>query len=1295
MRNSFYSTISILLMLLFNLSSHAFENGQVVRLIRGGKSLMTENSSLDASKNAVLWTETNTHSQRWVLEDTGKGTFYLKNVYSEQYLGGVSSAGSNAIVGQIAKSAASSRGTWELVPVEGKSNTYYVFINTARRYALSSVADIKDGTGVKLLTVSTADPALLEWEIAADDNIEPRGFSAAMRDDMMNKFKGLHYKKQATGYSIDNGGWWGDAEMFETVLDALETTGDQQYATMFENLYTNFIARNQSTWYKQGVSGYNEYNDDIAWMCIACVRGYLLTGTTKYLTTARNNFNGMFQRADCYGNDLLQWKHNSGKGTNACINGPASVCACYLAIATADMSYYEKAKKTYLANRNQLYEFSNGQFTGKVWDSYDQEKMTYNYWASTYNQGTCLGAAIMLYNYYGDEMYKKDADAIVNWSKKDLADNHGIIKVCQTVRGDLCGFKGILMRYIRMYAAELGHPENYEWLEKNAYHAWNNRNSGGITSSAWLVKSEEDFKHQEGTELKAFEAFGNSTCLSAAFNAHLGVVENRNAYERMEAEQFNFNRNTPITAKGTDDDGMPMAGIMKNNSYIGYRNVDFGNKAASHIDLRAFLYRATTKVNVYIDAPDDKSGTLLCTITSADGAGINLWDTYHKALDFPVQGKHKLYFVVTGTTSANLACLNWFQFSSVNTIFGDITNNGGKLTTSFSSTENLTALTDDDVTTGMTSTLGTGEAWVQYQSPSPVKLQGYTLHSGMTNDNPVSWKLLASNDGNTWVVLHEQVDTTIVVSSQRFHYDMEPSETYSYFRLQFKVAEGNSALALSEWQLLGRCITDFDITADGGTITEGLESLIDHEGQTNVSTPVTAVYKSLGNYLLTSYSITCNDTNTPASWTLEGSVNGSTWKAVDAQTNVEFPYVGSTVVINVTNASPYIYYRLKVTSEGTAISQWQLYGDLSFGEFYADVTAISTVTSCDGSDASALLDDNGKTSSTIQGDSLYWVLDCPLPVRAVGYSLLPGSDPELDPIEITLKGVEEDGTVTVISTRTLTFAARGSRATYSLSSLKLFKQFLLVVNSTKSPANKASLGSLEIYGTVILTDDDTHLVNPVSVSASQEAYSSTEGIDRINDMNRTTRYRADFNEPISIAYNFAVPACINTYAITASKDNAPCDPTDWVLEGSNDGENWEILDTRNGELFSSRYATQFYGLDSDVSFSNYRLTINAVNSGKQLMITELQLIHLSEEEVTPVVTTKEIMTDADISVCGGQLYVSTPSATTLRIYDAKGRMVFARPVAKGATVVQLPEARGMYVVIIQIGGQNKVLKVVK
>lgn len=1256
MSNNLRNLISFFLLYLFTgTAAFSFEDGQVVRLVRGGHSLIVENSSLDAGANALLWTETNTHSQRWMLLERSNGTFLLQNVYSQLYLGGISSAANKAVVGQIAKSNTTARGTWELVPIEGSEGKYNIFIGTARRYALSSATEISDGTGVTLLTASTADPAQIEWTIEVDDNVEPHGFSKNMRNDMMDKFKARHYKKQSSGYSIDNGGWWGDAEMFETILDAYETTGNQEYATMFENLYTNFIARNKSTWYQSGVSGYNEYNDDIAWMCIACVRAYLLTGTSKYLTTARTNFNGMFARADCYGNDLLQWKHNSGTGTNACINGPASVCACYLAIATADMSYYEKAKKTYLANRNRLYEFSNGQPTGKVWDSYDQGKNTYNYWASTYNQGTCLGAAVMLYDYYRDPMFKSDADAIIKWTVKDMVDSHGVIKVCQTVRGDLCGFKGILMRYIRRYAEDMNHPEYYEWLAQNAYHAWNNRNSAGITSSAWLTKAEENFQHKEGEEYKTFESFGNSTCLSAAFNAHLGVVDQHDAYQPVQAEHFNFIKNANVVDIGNTDDGTGMVSNMRNANNVGYRNVNFGTRYANKITIRANILRASARINVFVDAPDTKNGTLLCTISGADDdISLNTWGTYTRSLNIPVTGNHSIYLVAAGTSSINLLSVNWFQFDSEISVFGDMTNNGGILTSSLNITEGiLPNLVDDDLLTGFTGTADdASDVYVQYHSTAPIMLQGYSVCAGLETNDPVGWTLQASNDGTNWTNLHSQTDLNFAVRAQQIRFSVDVPIPYIYYRLSFTLPEGANKLSLSEWQLLGRSICDSDITADGGSITEGLEALIDHQGETVTVAPFTAVYKSEGNYSVTSYAVTATTGKAPTAWTLEGSTNGTSWKVIDQRSDIQFPYSGSTYVCGVENVPAYQYYRLKVQEEGAEVAQWQLYGGYDYGTFYADITSFPIICAGNGDEVcgSALVDNKGDTYSTIQGEVLQWDFMVPVPVKIIGFSMLSADDAALDPANVTIYGLDENGVKTQITNRNVSFNSRAGRVTATISTSQLYSHFQLVVNQTASGGNVARLAEFELFGTAIVDgegDDNFGLMLPVSVLASAEGVSSTEKIEKISDQSRTTRYRTDYTDPVVITCSLETPAPIHCYTVTAAKDGAANDPSSWIFEASNDGVNWDVLDSRQSELFSSRYATQVYMISEDLaptSYSQYRLTVNAVNGGTQLHIGELQLLnltawYLNEDVRTPVtdVTEQTTISDTGVYSLSGQL----------------------------------------------------------
>ena len=230
-------------LLALTLSAQAFETEQTVRLVNNGLSVFVENSSLDQNKNALLWTETNVNAQRWTLTARTNGTFLLQNDYTGYYLAGLTS-GTSGFVGQTIKSAASSKGSWDFVPIEGTTNQFQIFQGTTKRYALACEGDT---VAAKLKIIDTTkdyDPARITWTVEVVEPME-KAFTKDKRDDMMEKWKARCYKKAGTGWVIGNGGWWGDAEMFEIVLDALETTGDQQYATMFDNLYTNFIARNK------------------------------------------------------------------------------------------------------------------------------------------------------------------------------------------------------------------------------------------------------------------------------------------------------------------------------------------------------------------------------------------------------------------------------------------------------------------------------------------------------------------------------------------------------------------------------------------------------------------------------------------------------------------------------------------------------------------------------------------------------------------------------------------------------------------------------------------------------------------------------------------------------------------------------------------------------------------------------------------------------------------------------------------------------------------------------------------
>ena len=253
---------------------------------------------------------------------------------------------------------------------------------------------------------------------------------------------------------------------------------------------------------------YNKYNDDITWAVLASVRGSILTGNKAYLEKGREQFDKMYARAftNLYGGGLNWYETRTSK--NACINGPAIVACCYLAQATGDKTYYDKAIALYTWSKLYLLNVA----TGKVNDNVDldkrSQKLRVSDWSSTYNQGTYLAAAVMLYQYTKESSYLDEAKKIARYTKDNMY-NGGVINN-EDGGNDLPGFKGIFARYARIYAIEGKQDDLNEWLKLNAKAAYNNRNSEGIIQTKWGTRT---------SETKPGSAFGASTAVSLLINS--------------------------------------------------------------------------------------------------------------------------------------------------------------------------------------------------------------------------------------------------------------------------------------------------------------------------------------------------------------------------------------------------------------------------------------------------------------------------------------------------------------------------------------------------------------------------------------------------------------------------------------------------------------------------------------------------------------------------------------------------------------------------------------------------------
>ncbi|MBE6254747.1 MAG: carbohydrate-binding protein [Prevotella sp.] len=372
---------------------------------------------------------------------------------------------------------------------------------------------------------------------------------------------------------------------------------------------------------------------------------------------AKYNFDLIYKRAFMPEFGMMRWAEQSGDrySTNSCIMGPTEVAACYLAMIGAGEEYFEKARDLYANQRQYLANVETGQvYDSFVWDPAtggvalnEKGEERFNRWASTYNQGTMLGAAVLLYDHYGTPQYAADADKIMEYTVGRMCTADGIISVCQVNDGDLCGFKGILMRYARRYVLDLNRPQYQEWLSKNAFRAYNNRDERGVTTSAWLTKS----KREEATN-----AFSCSCAASAAVNAVLGQVE-KNAYSLLPATAFDYQSGIYVHSA---NDATPTISL-KDNTWVVYDNMRFGNTPAHSIAIGVgqYPYTGTATVSVYLDK---MAGEPIATIPLSQGNA----DNYVFADIQPTTGIHHVFlrFAYSTRSRTNAFQLTSLQFST-------------------------------------------------------------------------------------------------------------------------------------------------------------------------------------------------------------------------------------------------------------------------------------------------------------------------------------------------------------------------------------------------------------------------------------------------------------------------------------------------------------------------------------------------------------------------------------------------------------------------------------------------------
>jgi hypothetical protein len=112
----------------------------------------------------------------------------------------------------------------------------------------------------------------------------------------------------------------------------------------------------------------------------------------------------------------------------------------------------------------------------------------------------------------------------------------------------------------------------------------------------------------------------------------------------------------------------------------------------------------------------------------------------------------------------------------------------------------------------------------------------------------------------------------------------------------------------------------------------------------------------------------------------------------------------------------------------------------------------------------------------------------------------------------------------------------------------------------------------------------------------------------------------------------------NRYSITSGNDAPDRDAKSWEFLGSNDGENWLVLDTRTDETFGERNQTRDFTVSNDQAYKFYRINITANNGGNLLQISEWRVLSLQliDPSNPADVTTAAVISVSNDNVNGAQ-----------------------------------------------------------
>lgn len=191
---------------------------------------------------------------------------------------------------------------------------------------------------------------------------------------------------------------WPHGQVIAGALDNAIVNGDPSAATAALKALDQYAQGGAYAPSPNGSGHAQRFFDDNEWIGLDLLQAYSQTGDSAYLSKAENLFK--FVQSGWSPKGGVLWEENAKQPTrNTCSNGPAEEMALRLYLATKDPKYLDFAKKVD-AFLNSTLRTPDGLYADHVDDSGRVDGSIYSY-----NQGTPIGADVLMYRATGDTTY--------------------------------------------------------------------------------------------------------------------------------------------------------------------------------------------------------------------------------------------------------------------------------------------------------------------------------------------------------------------------------------------------------------------------------------------------------------------------------------------------------------------------------------------------------------------------------------------------------------------------------------------------------------------------------------------------------------------------------------------------------------------------------------------------------------------------------------------------------------------------------------------------------------------------